>query len=108
MTHSNPMIQSLLWPVQSMVDFFSPPVPAKAHSEHTHAQSMAIPTSTIHISRKPASPVLVGRHTASAVTHRAPRVDHTVRTRRTGDGRLVISGRMSDVCAELDRLCAGA
>ena len=28
-----------------------------------------------------------------------------LRSRRAQDGRIVISGRMRDVCAELDRLC---
>jgi hypothetical protein len=31
--------------------------------------------------------------------------EQILRSRRAQDGRIVISGRMRDVCAELDRLC---
>jgi uncharacterized protein involved in exopolysaccharide biosynthesis len=68
---SFPLLEQLLLPLQSMVNFFSPPIPAQTPGLHT-------PSST-------------------AV--------QILRSRRTQDGRLVISGRMHDVCAELDRLC---
>ncbi len=44
---------------------------------------------------------LMGR-VPQALTHDA----QVLRSRRAQDGRIVISGRMRDVCAELDRLCA--
>lgn len=40
--------------------------------------------------------------------HQAPSTmsaEQILRSRRAQDGRIVISGRMRDVCAELDRLC---
>jgi len=44
----------------------------------------------------------------SAGTHRPLRVLHVMEPGQTSShiGRLVISGRMADVCAELDRLAA--
>jgi hypothetical protein len=45
---------------------------------------------------------------SGAVAHRPLRVLHVVEPGQTSPqmGRLVISGRMADVCAELDRLAA--
>jgi hypothetical protein len=48
---------------------------------------------------------LVAQHLMGHVTPSAE-VAQILRSRRAQDGRIVISGRMRDVCAELDRLCA--
>jgi hypothetical protein len=92
---SSQFLGQLLLPLQSMVNFFSPPVPSRA--------SAALP-SPAPAQPKPVvgtplvGPALMGPQPKA----QAPQV---LRSRRAQDGRIVISGRMRDVCAELDRLC---
>jgi len=68
---SFPLLEQLLLPLQSMVNFLSPPITVQTPNPPP-----------------PQSPAL-----------------QILRSRRTQDGRIIISGRMHDVCAELDRLC---
>jgi hypothetical protein len=51
-------------------------------------------------------PSLLGQIPSRAHTSAAPAASksHVLRSRRAQDGRIVIAGRFSDVCAELDRL----
>ncbi len=110
--NSSPNILSqLLLPLRGVVDFFSPPAPAMASfsaavigAQPRLAKAPALPSKT-----RPAgaqakiqsagirmvSQDLMGSMTAAQI----------LRSRRAQDGRIVISGRMRDVCAELDRLC---
>jgi hypothetical protein len=103
----------LLLPLQSLVDFFSPPVQASASSskligmQPRLAKAPALPKtarSPNRVSIQPAGIRLVGQGLMGQMP------DHSgaaqiLRSRRAQDGRIVISGRMRDVCAELDRLC---
>ena len=107
---SQNLLGQLLLPLQSVVDFFSPPVPAASFSSHvigaqpclakapvwpsksrTSSAQQKIQTAGIRMVSKD----LMGSMTAAQI----------LRSRRAQDGRIVISGRMRDVCAELDRLC---
>jgi hypothetical protein len=109
----------LLLPLQGVVDFFSPPVPAAASfsglvigHQPRLAKAPALPRNvrpaSEQITRQPAGIRLVGQglmgHINSGVAG-SMTAAQILRSRRAQDGRIVISGRMRDVCAELDRLC---
>ena len=74
-----------------------------AHAPSPHAAPLHFP-GVIQF-KAPGSRV---RIRASAGVHRPLRVLHVMEAGQTPSriGRLVISGRMADVCAELDRLAA--
>jgi hypothetical protein len=107
---SQNLFSQLLLPLQGVVDFFSPPAPAASFSgsvigaQPRLAKAPALPSSPRPASAQPkmqpagmrmVSSDLMGNMTAAQI----------LRSRRAQDGRIVISGRMRDVCAELDRLC---
>jgi len=71
--------------------------PASPHGEHHHAPKSvapyAIPTRATTLNATASKPLRVVRVLEAGQT-------------RSSSGRMVISGRMADVCAELDRLAA--
>ena len=89
------MFQQLMLPLQSVVDFFSPPAP-----NHSFAGLVPAPVAQ----RAPIRSGVVGGRAAHS--QGGPDAAQILRSRRAQDGRIVISGRMRDVCAELDRLCS--
>ncbi len=90
------VFQQLMLPLQSVVNFFSPPAQSSGFSRSSLA---ALPA------RASIQHSVVGRvgNSASQASSNAAQI---LRSRRAQDGRIVISGRMRDVCAELDRLCS--
>jgi hypothetical protein len=118
---STNLFSQLLLPLQGVVDFFSPPVPTASYTgqvisaQPRLAKAPALPRKATSISPQtkiqPAGIRLVGKglmgqmaemSNAAAGGMSAAQI---LRSRRAQDGRIVISGRMRDVCAELDRLC---
>jgi hypothetical protein len=123
-TSSNNLFSQLLLPLQGVVDFFSPPVvlssPASASfsgsvigAQPRLAKEPALPLVSRHKSTmiQPAGIRLVGQGLMGQMAGTANGLSgglsaaQILRSRRAQDGRIVISGRMRDVCAELDRLC---
>jgi hypothetical protein len=118
---SNNLFSQLLLPLQGVVDFFSPPVltPASFSSavvgvQPRLAKAPALPQTHRPASRttlQPAGIRLVGQSLMGQMAGAAGAMSggmsaaQILRSRRAQDGRIVISGRMRDVCAELDRLC---
>jgi hypothetical protein len=78
---------SLLAPLQSLRSWFAPATRAQTAPRH--------PPAAVHV-------------TPRACVRKPLRVVRVVEARQgtSGAGRMVISGRMADVCAELDRLAA--
>ncbi len=119
MASSHNLFSQLLLPLQGVVDFFSPPAPATFSGSVIGAQPRlskvpALPQPPCPASRikiQPAGIRLVGQALMGQmvfVSASAPdgmSAAQILRSRRAQDGRIVISGRMRDVCAELDRLC---
>jgi hypothetical protein len=121
---SNNLLSQLLVPLQGVVDFFSPPAPLSS-SATAFAGSMvgaqprlaklpALPQAARPASRamiQAAGIRLVGKGLMGQMTSTNGTLSgnmsaaQILRSRRAQDGRIVISGRMHDVCAELDRLC---
>jgi hypothetical protein len=117
----------LLLPLQGIVDFFSPPaVPLTTPTPTASFPSQVLgvqprlakaPTFPSSAQRSGASSVqpkiqstgirLVGQGLMGQISQPTARLtaEQILRSRRAQDGRIVISGRMRDVCAELDRLC---
>ena len=91
---SSQFLGQLLLPLQGMVNFFSPPAPGR-NPEAPKSQASAS-------SATQGTPLL-----SKALLGQSPQAQaaQVLRSRRAQDGRIVISGRMRDVCAELDRLC---
>ena len=84
----------LLAPLQGLMSLFMGPAPAPVAIKTVAAHaSPARPAANFHPQRRPHRPLRVLRVTDGS---RAA----------VGAGRMVISGRMADVCAELDRLAA--
>ncbi len=123
MTASAPhLFSQLLLPLQGVVDFFSPPVPSKSNAAASFSGSVigtqprlakapVLPSSSRSASTQAKIQLagirlvgsgLMGQISGSAAGMSAAQI---LRSRRAQDGRIVISGRMRDVCAELDRLC---
>lgn len=104
------MFQQLMLPLQSVVDFFSPPapqqivVPAHTSSALRLAKPPTIPTQAVRSTQRVQSTGI--RLVDTQMMGRMAESPAILRSRRTQDGRIVISGRMRDVCAELDRMCA--
>lgn len=95
---SSALFQQLMLPLQSVVNFFSPPAPTASFAR------VNIPASG---SLQPIRHSMVGRSANAPVNLSANQsAAQILRSRRAQDGRIVISGRMRDVCAELDRLCS--
>jgi hypothetical protein len=92
-------LQSMLLPLQSLVAWFAG-APAPAHRASSPRSSVAEPRRACCVSAPPR------RHHARP--GRALRVIRVLESQHAarGAGRMVISGRMADVCAELDRLAA--
>jgi hypothetical protein len=114
---SNSLFSQLLLPLQGVVDFFSPPVRSTASfsgslvgAQPRLAKAPALPKAERSANRAKLQPAgirlvgqgLMGQMAGSASGMSAAQI---LRSRRAQDGRIVISGRMRDVCAELDRLC---
>ncbi len=107
---SHNLFGQLLLPLQGVVNFFSPPVPAASFSAQVIgaqprlAKAPALPSNQRPASAQqtiqPAGIRMVGKDLMGSMT-----ASQILRSRRAQDGRIVISGRMRDVCAELDRLC---
>ena len=78
---------SWLAPLQSLMGWFAPAARAQTVRRH--------PPTAVHV-------------TPRACVRRPLRVVRVMEARQgaSGAGRMVISGRMADVCAELDRLAA--
>lgn len=86
----------LFTPLQSLADRW---IPARRGRHGTGLRYVAVrPACTA----RPAPAVV----TPAARPLRVVRVQDSQRADRIGTGRVVISGRMADVCAELDRLAA--
>ncbi len=111
---SHNLFSQLLLPLQGVVNFFSPPVPAASFSssrvvsQPRLAKAPALPISQrqelAQTKIQPAGIHLVG-HGLMGDMQSGMTAAQILRSRRAQDGRIVISGRMRDVCAELDRLC---
>jgi hypothetical protein len=109
------MVEQILLPLRGLVNFFSPPAPSMLTSRTAMplklAKAPALPSG--YLTRKSTTaqaqaagirlvhPMLLG----SAPRRPQATVPHMLRSRRSQDGRIVIAGRLGDVCAELDRLC---
>jgi hypothetical protein len=114
MVSSQNLFGQLLLPLQGVVNFFSPPVPATASfhssvvgSQPRLAKAPVLPQNARPASRaslQPAGIRLVGQGLMGQMAS-SMSAAQILRSRRAQDGRIVISGRMRDVCAELDRLC---
>jgi hypothetical protein len=122
---SDSLFGQLLLPLRGVVDFFSPPVPfpspanasfssAVVGAQPRLAKAPALPQAARPASRammQPAGIRLVGQGLMGSMADAADGMAggmsaaQILRSRRAQDGRIVISGRMRDVCAELDRLC---
>ncbi len=127
------LFSQLLLPLQGVVDFFSPPVvsripvAASFSSNMLRAQPRLAKAPALPSGAKRASAIssqtkiqpagirlnresgirLVGHGLMGQMNQTESRMtaEQILRSRRAQDGRIVISGRMRDVCAELDRLC---
>lgn len=112
------LFSQLLLPLQGVVDFFSPPVPAPSFSgsvigaQPRLAKAPTFPqnarATSPQITIQPAGIRLVGQGLMGQINSGVAgsmTAAQILRSRRAQDGRIVISGRMRDVCAELDRLC---
>lgn len=112
------LLSQMLLPLQGVVDFFSPPVPAQSSfksaaisAQPRLAKAPAMPSGSRKMPAQskiqPAGIRLVGQGLMGQINDptRQLTAEQILRSRRAQDGRIVISGRMRDVCAELDRLC---
>jgi hypothetical protein len=93
-------LRSMLLPVQNLVAWFAG-TPARGHG----APSLRSIASEVRRNRFIAASPACRHHARPSRALRVVRVvdgNHTAR----GAGRMVISGRMADVCAELERLAA--
>ncbi len=90
----------LFAPLQALVDWYSPPVAAQRVTPSPRA---AVIPQVTRICQSRAT--LSGRREGARRPLRVVRVVEGVQTPAHA-GRMVISGRMADVCAELDRLAA--
>ncbi|TAG24321.1 MAG: hypothetical protein EAZ37_16630 [Burkholderiales bacterium] len=116
---SQNLFSQLLLPLQGVVDFFSPPHPiaspaasfsgAVIGAQPRLAKAPALPSSPHPASAQqkiqPAGTRMVSSDLMGNITTDGLTAAQILRSRRAQDGRIVISGRMRDVCAELDRLC---
>lgn len=90
---------SLLAPLQGLLGLFVGPAPApaiKPVAAHAHPMRAAAPSTALR----------TGQKCPQRRAHRPLRVLRVADGSPAGAGRMVISGRMADVCAELDRLAA--
>lgn len=85
-------VSTLFSPLQGLVNWFLPPGPQRAVQRPAMRGPTKAPACGTAASRT-ARPLRVLRVVESGSAH-------------PGAGRMVISGRMADVCAELDRLAA--
>jgi hypothetical protein len=107
------MFSQLLLPLQGVVDFFSPPVPsfssAAIGAQPRLAKAPTLPSNprpaNAQAKIQPAGIRMVGKDLMGSIATGGLTAAQILRSRRAQDGRIVISGRMRDVCAELDRLC---
>lgn len=111
------LFSQLLMPLQGVVNFFSPPSPAvkpltsaAISAQPRLAKAPALPQHQRPAARgsiQPAGIRLVSQGLMGQIDSATSSLSATqiLRSRRAQDGRIVISGRMRDVCAELDRLC---
>ena len=96
---SSQFLGQLLLPLQGVVNFFSPPAPGRnPEAFKSQASASSITQGTPLLSK-----ALLGQSPQSQRPQ--AQAAQVLRSRRAQDGRIVISGRMRDVCAELDRLC---
>jgi hypothetical protein len=110
----NHVAEQLMLPLQGLVNFFSPPVPTQSKLPVVSmrlAKSPALPSEPKHMPRElrtqNAGILLMSTSLLGQMPERtdAEAGSRVLRSRRAQDGRIVIVGRMRDVCAELDRLC---
>ena len=92
-------LQSLLLPLQSLVTWFAG-TPARAQGASSLRSSTSEARRACCVSAPPRRP-----HARPSRALRVVRVLESNHPPR-GAGRMVISGRMADVCAELERLAA--
>lgn len=113
MASSQNILGQLLLPLQGVVNFFSPPVPAASFAgtlssaQPRLAKAPALPSRPRSASVQAIQPAgirMVGQDLMGQIAGGLTAAQ-ILRSRRAQDGRIVISGRMRDVCAELDRLC---
>jgi hypothetical protein len=96
----------LLAPIHAIAAFFIPAPSIPVHTRSAVSPAMAFRASAQpHNMRKPAAirPVQVSNRTAPVQRLKIVR-QFEPGANRSCSGRLVISGRMADVCAELDRM----
>ena len=88
-------LSSLFAPLQQMISWFVPASPSMLRASHPALR----PKATRACGEQP-------RAVAKACIHRPLRVLRVIEANHApaSAGRMVISGRMADVCAELDRL----
>ena len=96
----------LLAPIQALAALFVPTQPAPVHTRSAFSPAMVCRASTKPhnmLKLSPARPVQNSNPNAPVQRLKIVR-QFEPGANRSCAGRLVISGRMSDVCAELDRL----
>ena len=97
-------LERLAAPLQSLVGWITGAAPARAISSPAHAPAVHLAASrTCH--PWSAAPVRKDHPRRGVRALRVLRVAEACPA-PSGAGRMVISGRMADVCAELDRLAA--
>jgi hypothetical protein len=112
---SHNLFGQLLLPLQGVVNFFSPPAQAASPfsgavigAQPCLAKAPALPSNprspSAQTKIQPAGIRMVSKDLMGNMTGNMS-ASQILRSRRAQDGRIVISGRMRDVCAELDRLC---
>ncbi len=97
----------LLAPVQAFVALFMPrrPAPTRAKTAASPSLGCRAPSLFWHPESKPAANDQIANAYSDVPVHRLKIVRHfEPGVSRACSGRLVISGRLSDVCAELDRM----
>jgi hypothetical protein len=93
----------LLAPLHSLMGWFAPaPRRAALPTLHGMARPAVRPAISRACSPRPAAPAI--RHEKARRPLRIVRVTESANV--AGAGRMFMSGRMADVCAELDRLAA--
>ena len=99
-----PRTSTLLAPVQALVALFMPVQPVKANRlSVVRAPELRTPVKPNLVKSNPAEPAPAAVHSRQTTCLRVVR-EFDPCNKRSHAGRMVISGRMADVCAELDRI----
>ncbi len=98
----------LFAPLHEAMNWFMPGRPQKAWAHHPSATGRVNPDAINKVAHHAHTTLVSGRNHSKSAAHRPLRVLRVVEASATpaSTGRMVISGRMADVCAELDRLAA--